>query len=106
MIAKRLITLVSVSLSSAGAWRMGSISVVATGGSTILVISFSAPQAGTDRSSLPSCNHDTSQAKIFGLCLLPFIISVAEPFYRNLLELNECDGLWPDGRIACSGSIS
>ena len=32
MSTKRLITMVSVSLSSAGAWRMGSIPAVVTGG--------------------------------------------------------------------------
>ena len=56
---KRLIT-VSVSLSSAGAWRIGSIPAgVIIGGSTVLVASLSAPQGGTDRSSPSLCIRDT-----------------------------------------------
>ena len=59
---KRLITDVSVSLSSASAWRIGSIPAGVTGGSTVLVASWSAPQGGTDRSSPLLCIRDTIQA--------------------------------------------
>ena len=59
---KRLITVVSVSLSSAGDWRIGSSPAGVTGGSTVLVASLSAPQGGTDRSSPLLCIRDTIQS--------------------------------------------
>ena len=63
MSTKRLITVVSVSLSSAGACGMGSIPAVVTGGSTILVASLRARHVGTDRLCASSWIRDKTHAK-------------------------------------------
>ena len=97
---KRLMTVVSVSLSSAGAWRIGSIPAGVTGGPTVLMASLSAPQGGTDRSSPLLCIRDTIQAITLAraLCLSSQQLEPDHSISIVLSPPNEGGGLFPDGK--------
>ena len=56
------LTVAIVLLSSAGAWRIGSMSAVVDCGSTMVVASLNGAHAGTDLFSLSSFRSDITQA--------------------------------------------